>query len=157
MVRQIVLGVYEKPTEVALAVTLVLPWYPIYYLQMPLRQRLAIIGIFLTGGFVIASGVTRTVFVVQATKQGLDNSCECYIYQQDSRVSLLIISTNTEAPGFYWSTIQAASSVVSACLPSMRPLIRGKSFGSLFKPNGLKVFQFVACVQMIISQQKPTC
>ena len=54
---------------------LVLPWYPVYHLQMPMRQRLLVCGIFLTGGFVIASGIAKTVFVVQATKGGPDKPC----------------------------------------------------------------------------------
>lgn len=94
------------------AMILVLPWYPVYHLQMSLRQRLIIIGIFLTGGFVIASGIAKTVFVVQATKQEADLSY-------------------TQAPGFYWCTIQACAGIISACLPTMRPLVRGKSFESL--------------------------
>ena len=67
----------EKIAYIMVAMILVLPWYPVYHLQMPLRQRLIICGIFLTGGFVIASGIAKTVFVVQATKEGPDKSCEC--------------------------------------------------------------------------------
>lgn len=38
---------------------------------------------------------------------------------------------DTQAPGFYWCTIQACAGIISACLPTMRPLVRGKSFESL--------------------------
>ena len=58
-----------------LAMILVLPWYPIYHLQMPLRQRLTIVGIFLLGGFVTAAGVARVVFISQGVKEGGHRSC----------------------------------------------------------------------------------
>ena len=38
---------------------------------------------------------------------------------------------DTQAPGFYWCTIQACAGIISACLPTLRPLVRGKSFESL--------------------------
>ena len=56
---------------------LVLPWYPIYHLQMPLRQRLTVIAIFLLGGFVTMAGVARVVFLSQGVKKGGHESCEC--------------------------------------------------------------------------------
>lgn len=58
------------------AMILVLPWYPVYHLQMPLRQRLLVCGIFLSGGFVIASGIAKSVFVAQAIEAGSDESCK---------------------------------------------------------------------------------
>lgn len=35
-----------------------------------------------------------------------------------------------QAPGFYWCTIQACAGIISACLPTLRPLVRGKSVES---------------------------
>lgn len=54
---------------------LVLPWYPVYNLQMSLRHRLTVCGMFLLGGFVVAVGIARVVFVSQGVKGEKDTSC----------------------------------------------------------------------------------
>ena len=47
---------------------------------------------------------------------------------------------DTQAPGFYWCTIQACAGIISACLPTLRPLIRGRSMESLIASMRRKCF-----------------
>jgi len=47
-------------------IILVLPWYPVWKLQMPFRRKLSVCAIFLLGGFVVAAGIVRFVYVVKA-------------------------------------------------------------------------------------------
>ena len=51
---------------------LVLPWYPMWKLQMPLRRKLSICAIFLFGGFVVAAGIVRLAYVIQANKKNAE-------------------------------------------------------------------------------------
>lgn len=57
---------------------LVLLCYPSYHLQMPLRQRLTIIGVFLLRGFVTAAGIACVVLKSQGIKDDEHRSCEYY-------------------------------------------------------------------------------
>ena len=46
---------------------------------MPLRRKLSVCAIFLLGGFVVAAGITRFVYLLQATKNiasNLDYTCK---------------------------------------------------------------------------------
>lgn len=97
-----------------------LPWYPVWNLQMPVRQKISVCGIFLLGAFVVATGIVRITAVQQALADNPDHSCKlaCIIlctgannFQLDTRSSI-----------FYWNTIEAGTGVVSACLPTMKPL-----------------------------------
>ena len=103
---------------------LVLPWYPVYHLQMLLRHRLAVCGMFLLGSFVVAVGIGRVVFISKSFQRGTDTSCWC---SSPNAVSTPFVDLNIpdmHAPAFYWASVQSCVGVVSACLPTMRPLIR---------------------------------
>ena len=109
---------------------LVLPWYPVYHLQTSLRRRLTICGMFLLGGFVVAAGIARVVFISQGVKGVNDVSCGCSSPEADSTLLLTTIP-DIQAPAFYWASVQACVGVVSACLPTMRPLFSGKNHEGL--------------------------
>jgi len=83
---------------------LIIPWYPVFKLQMPVRQKVTVLGIFLLGGFVVLSGIFRVIAMFDAMKPDPDR-------------------TYARAPAFYWATIEVGVGIVSACLPTMRPLI----------------------------------
>ncbi|KAH8588161.1 hypothetical protein B0O99DRAFT_747042 [Bisporella sp. PMI_857] len=83
---------------------LMIPWYPVWKLNMPIRQKVTVCGIFLLGGFVVLSGVVRIIAMFNALKPNPDRSYE-------------------RAPAFYWATIETGVGIVSACLPTMRPLL----------------------------------
>lgn len=60
------------------ALILTLPWYPVWKLQMTLRRKLSVCAVFLLGGFVVAAGIVRFVYLLQATKKiasNLDYTC----------------------------------------------------------------------------------
>ena len=71
---------------------------------MPTRQKIVVSGIFLLGAFVVISSIFRVVAMFDALIPNRD-------------------TTWTRAPAFYWATIETGVGIVSACLPTMRPLI----------------------------------
>lgn len=83
---------------------LTLPWYPVWKLNMPTRQKIVVSGIFLLGAFVVFSSIFRVISMFDALQPNRD-------------------TTWTQAPAFYWATIETGVGIVSACLPTMRPLV----------------------------------
>ena len=57
------------------ALILMTPWYHVWNLQMPVRQRISVCGIFMLGGFVIATGIVRLTALRQALAPSNDHSC----------------------------------------------------------------------------------
>jgi hypothetical protein len=82
---------------------LLIPWYPVWKLMMPVRQKVLVSGIFLLGGFVCLSGIFRVIAMFDAMNFNPDR-------------------TYVRAPAFYWATIETGIGIVSACLPTLRPL-----------------------------------
>ncbi|KAI9787990.1 MAG: hypothetical protein M1816_007294 [Peltula sp. TS41687] len=96
---------------------LALPSYNVWRLQMPTARKVAVLGIFLLGGLVTVTGIIRLHYVTRAYN-ALKNprfTDVKYIY----------------APSFYWSVIETNVGVLSACLPTMRPLYRAYRLDSL--------------------------
>ena len=89
---------------------LCLPIPMISQLQMPLSRKFALYGIFLLGALTVLAGVARLVFFYRAAADhhGAD------------------VAVNT-APTIYWSLVEASMAIVSATLPTLRPLFRGFS------------------------------
>lgn len=85
------------------ALVLTLPWYPVWNLNMPTRQKIVVSGIFLLGSFVVISSIFRIIAMYDALIPNRD-------------------TTWTRAPAFYWATIETGVGIVSGCLPTMRPL-----------------------------------
>jgi len=90
----------------------IMPIPMIAKLQMPLRHKLGVIGIFLTGTLVIIAGIGRTISYFDVPDD-VDFSYHDYY--------LLI-----------WTSIEPCMGVIGACLPSCRPLFQGFSPESLF-------------------------
>ena len=78
----------------------------------------------------VAAGIARVVFISQGVKGVNDVSCGCSSPEADSTLLLTTIP-DIQAPAFYWASVQACVGVVSACLPTMRPLFSGKNHEGL--------------------------
>ncbi|KAG8169977.1 hypothetical protein KVR01_000722 [Diaporthe batatas] len=90
-----------------------LPMPHLYSLQMPMRQKLAIGGIFFLGSIVVAIGITRIVIfqqVISFTKQ------EPFTYFYDI--------TWYTAGTLLWHLAENAVALVGCCLPTYRPLLK---------------------------------
>ncbi|CAJ2505648.1 Uu.00g130420.m01.CDS01 [Anthostomella pinea] len=90
---------------------LTLPMPFVWRLNMSTRQKLAVSSIFLLGAFVIGISIARIYFFYQST---------------DSYANALDITVNI-APNLYWTELEASIAIVSACLPTLRPLFSGLS------------------------------
>lgn len=95
-------------SDVALDVLIIiLPIQPVLSVKMGLRQRLAVLGMFLLGLLAVACSIARLVSFVQ---------CD----------TTLIAHYNDEtyytSGVFVWTVVELVMAVVSACLPTLRPL-----------------------------------
>ncbi|KAL8744572.1 MAG: hypothetical protein Q9184_007984 [Pyrenodesmia sp. 2 TL-2023] len=93
-----------------------LPWPMIWRLQMPLKQKIAVGGVFTLGALVCAISIARLAFFMEAGRG--------YAREYDVTYNL--------APTLYWTQLEAAFAVISACLPTLRPLFHGFSPESVF-------------------------
>ncbi|KAI1108086.1 hypothetical protein F5Y14DRAFT_117777 [Nemania sp. NC0429] len=87
---------------------LLLPVYKVWKLQLPLTRKIAIIGIFLLGVLVSIVGLIRIGFLTQI-----------YNVLSDSTTADV---TWSYAPVYYWTIIETNVGVLSACLPTLRPI-----------------------------------
>ncbi|KAI9711780.1 MAG: hypothetical protein M1820_001925 [Bogoriella megaspora] len=83
-------------------IVLVLPLHGIWGLQMPTSQKFQISGIFLLGGFTCGTSIAR--FVSMFDSLTMDPTYDFFL-------------------PFIWSVTEACIGIVSACLPTMRPLV----------------------------------
>ena len=105
-------------TDVLLdAIILTLPVPLLYGLQLPLRQKLAVAGMFALGALVCASSLARLIIFIQ--------------FVPSIPLHLMDI-TYYESPFIYWSQIEAALGVVSACLPVLRPIFVRPKIGKTY-------------------------
>ncbi|KAF4629023.1 hypothetical protein G7Y89_g9132 [Cudoniella acicularis] len=81
-------------------------------LQMSIKRRLALMGIFLLGALSTASSILRMVFVV----------VDIYGTTLGYRDFLALV-TNVEI----WSEVEVCIALIAACLPTLRPLFSGNS------------------------------
>ncbi|KAF4467253.1 integral membrane [Fusarium albosuccineum] len=99
---------------------LALPIVPIMKLQMNMRERLMLCGVFLIGGFVTITSILRTTSVQNSLKNKED------------------ITYNFIERGM-WTLIEANLGIISACLPVLhRPMgkLFPRIFGSTKKSSG---------------------
>ncbi|OTA62302.1 hypothetical protein K449DRAFT_433958 [Hypoxylon sp. EC38] len=114
----------ESYFDVALDVTIIsLPIPLIWKLQMTLRRKMQISGIFLLGALTTGASIARTVVQYGVAREfdshNIDKTCKI-------RAKVTPDKTNLEqdylAPIVYWPLIEAALGIVAACLPSLRPI-----------------------------------
>ncbi|OJJ37785.1 hypothetical protein ASPWEDRAFT_50858 [Aspergillus wentii DTO 134E9] len=94
-------GVANLFTDV---IILCLPMPIVWGLQMPRGQKLAISGIFLLGGFVCVATIVR-IWTITKMKSSVD-------------ITWVI------GDAMIWSNVEPCVGIVSACLPTLRPLLR---------------------------------
>ncbi|KAF2969065.1 hypothetical protein GQX73_g4493 [Xylaria multiplex] len=78
----------------------------VWNLKVSTKQKLAISGIFLLGAFVVGISIARIYFFYQSSASYEDT---------------LDITVNI-APTLYWTELEASIAVISACLPTLKPL-----------------------------------
>lgn len=105
------------------ALILSLPVPNIWKLQMRTGQKFVIIGLFLLGGFTTVTGIIRLHFLNYANASLKHHLFNDFAYNY--------------APAFYWSTIETNVGILSACLPTLRPIFHAypltTSLSHLFK------------------------
>ncbi|PTU22027.1 hypothetical protein P175DRAFT_0477858 [Aspergillus ochraceoroseus IBT 24754] len=94
-------GVANLLTDV---IILCLPAPILWKLQMPKSEKLAISGIFLLGGFVCVATLVR-IYTITQMKGSVD-------------ITWVI------GDAMIWSNVEPCIGIVSACLPTLRPLVR---------------------------------
>ncbi|KAF2806913.1 uncharacterized protein BDZ99DRAFT_422208 [Mytilinidion resinicola] len=95
-------------TDVAI---LCLPLPYIFTIQRPLPQKLAITAIFMLGGFVVVIAILRLVYLAADSTDDLD-------------VTWAFVNVAI------WTNCECSVAVVSACLPSLRPVMQWVFTGS---------------------------
>ncbi|KAJ0414238.1 hypothetical protein BJY00DRAFT_318998 [Aspergillus carlsbadensis] len=94
-------GVANLLTDV---IILCLPMPIVWRLQMPKSQKWAISGIFLLGGFVCVATIVR-IYTITKMQSSVD-------------ITWVI------GDAMIWSNVEPCMGIVSACLPTLRPLLR---------------------------------
>lgn len=93
-------------------IILTLPLPCIWIMQLPVRHKLAVSGMFLLGGLTVGAGIAKLVVfnkIVQELNVGF--------------VDLSYMNT----PMVYWPMVESSIGIVGACLPLLRPLFVGAS------------------------------
>jgi len=83
-------------------IILVLPIHPLWQLQRPLKEKIEIMAMFLLGGFVCFASIYRAIVVHQLTHYD-----PCW----------------SDDPVIWWTIIELSTAIISACLPTMRPIL----------------------------------
>ncbi|KAK8105265.1 hypothetical protein PG999_008624 [Apiospora kogelbergensis] len=86
---------------------LLMPVPMVMRLQLPWKDKLGVLGMFGLGATVCAISITRLVTLVQIANEFQ------YHYNDE---------TYYTSPVFFWTNIEMAIAVMSACLPTLRPL-----------------------------------
>lgn len=94
-----ILGTFNVLTDF---VILALPIHPLWRLQRPLKEKIEIMAMFLLGGFVCFASVYRAAVIHRLTHYD-----PCW----------------SDDPVIWWTIIELSTAIISACLPTMRPLL----------------------------------
>ncbi|KAK0515805.1 hypothetical protein JMJ35_001839 [Cladonia borealis] len=100
------------------ALILSLPIPKIWTLQLPIRRKLAVNGIFFLGTLVVGAGIAKVVVFRQIAVETLSN---------DLDLSYML------SPTLYWPMIESSLGIVGACLPLMRPILQKISPHDVFR------------------------
>ncbi|CAD6584913.1 MAG: hypothetical protein ASARMPREDX12_001790 [Alectoria sarmentosa] len=93
-------------------IILTLPLPCIWIMQLPVRHKVAVSGMFLLGGLTVGAGIAKLVVFNKVVQ-------EMYVGFVD------ISYMNT--PMVYWPMVESSIGIVGACLPLLRPLFVGAS------------------------------
>ncbi|KAF2246551.1 hypothetical protein BU26DRAFT_48625 [Trematosphaeria pertusa] len=92
---------------IADVVILVLPIPMILSIQLPMKKKLAVIGMLGLGAAVCAVSITRVVATYAIAEEYIKHSNDVIYYT---------------APVFFWTNIELSLAIVCACLPTLRPI-----------------------------------
>ncbi|KAI1175284.1 hypothetical protein F4777DRAFT_335884 [Nemania sp. FL0916] len=87
---------------------LIMPIPVVLRLHLPRKDRFGVLGMFLLGATVVAVGIARLIQLLEVNSQYL------YFYTDE---------TYYTSPAFFWANIELAIAVVSACLPTLKPIL----------------------------------
>lgn len=107
--------VYQSWSDVATnVVILALPLPCIWALQMSVKRKLAVCGIFLLGALTVGSGIAKVAIFYDVLRQAAI---------EDGTAGLDISFIQT--PLVYWPMVESSLGIIGACLPLLRPLFAG--------------------------------
>ncbi|KAF2653493.1 hypothetical protein K491DRAFT_513989 [Lophiostoma macrostomum CBS 122681] len=86
---------------------LMMPVPMVLNLHLPLKQRLGVLGILMLGAAVVAVSIARVIALFEVAGEYLRHPNDVIYYT---------------APIFFWVNIELSLAVVSACLPTLRPI-----------------------------------
>lgn len=101
-------------------IILLVPLPSVWQLKMPIVQKLAVCGIFLLGGLYVSP------FFFSTASANLSSVCIAGVVRVHS-LTFMVKSpdlTWNMAQSFVWSCVEPCIGIVSACLPTLRPLLR---------------------------------
>ena len=93
----------------------------LYQIQIPRRQKIALMGVFAVGGFVVITGMVRLNFL-KVAQNTPDPSCK-HIFTSPLKRHKLMCSPDNNYGGAVWSSIECNIGVVCASLPMFKALI----------------------------------
>ena len=100
--------------------TLLLPVREVMKLNLSTRKRVFIAGMFCMGGFVLITGIVRIYYAW--------NKCKPNIH---TAYSAILTRSADMTPGTIWLSVHSSVAIISACLPTYRPLLARISGGRL--------------------------
>ena len=117
-----------QSVDIITGLVLLLPVYKVQKLQMPLQQKIAVIGMFGLGALVTITGIIRLRFVLLAHPPlalSADFSRMFVPKKPRPLVRALNSLADSRDAAIQWSIIETNSGILSACLPTLRPLYNG--------------------------------
>ncbi|KAL8837755.1 MAG: hypothetical protein Q9170_002406 [Blastenia crenularia] len=99
-------------------VILALPLPCIWALQMSVRRKLAVCGIFLLGALTVGAGIAKIAIFYRVLNQAQAGP------DDPALLAALDISYG-QTPLVYWPFIESSVGIIGACLPLLRPLFAG--------------------------------
>ncbi|KAL9025593.1 MAG: hypothetical protein Q9196_005609 [Gyalolechia fulgens] len=107
--------VYQSWSDVATNVVILgLPLPCIWALQMSIKRKLAVCGIFLLGALTVGSGIAKVLIYYNILS---------VLSIGEGTASLDI--TYLQTPLVYWPMVESSVGIIGACLPLLRPLFAG--------------------------------
>lgn len=95
-------------------------------LQMPMRRKIAVLGILLVGTLAIACGITRMALFGVILGPALFSQAEVGGVPSDDDIGIVSIL-------MFWGMLEIGIAMVAACLPVLRPLFQGLSPESIIR------------------------
>ncbi|CAN9124011.1 unnamed protein product [Alternaria alternata] len=105
-----------------------LPW--IWRLQMPTVRKIQLCGVFLLGGFAVASAIVRMVICIK------QNTPSAALDQQFIMGMPTYDITGITSHGLFWTVVETNVALIACCLPKLRPVLSMAGLGSLMVSMG---------------------